>query len=298
MSGPIVVTGAGGRLGQALLQALAGDAPVVGLTRQDLDITRDDEVRQRIEALQPSAILNCASDNDVDAAEERPVRALEINAFGVRGLARAAEKVGAALVHYSTDFVFAGTATRPYVEEDAPEPQSVYAASKLLGEWFALEAPAAYVLRVESLFGATRPQRPSSLEAIVAGIMAGQEVPVFTDRTVSPSYVVDVAQATAALLDARPQSGLYHCVNAGACSWYEIAVEIGRILGGSPTLKPVTLADVNLRAPRPKYCALSNAKLAAAGIPMPTWQDAVGRYLTRAPRSSGPAPACQSPNRP
>jgi dTDP-4-dehydrorhamnose reductase len=279
MVGPIVVTGAQGQLGQALVARLANRVAVVAMSREDLDITNHDDVRRRIDAIRPSAILNCASYNEVDAAEDNPVHALEVNAFGVRALGRAAEAVGATLVHYSTDFVFAGVGIRPYVEEDRPEPQGVYAASKLLGEWFAAEAPGAYVLRVESLFGISSGRVRSSFDTIVAGILAGREVPVFTDRTVSPSYVVDVAHATAAILDRRPEPGLYHCVNTGTCSWYEVAVQVAAILGRSPNLKGVTLADVNLRAPRPKYCALSNAKLAAAGIPMPPWQDALGRYL-------------------
>jgi dTDP-4-dehydrorhamnose reductase len=281
MGGPVVVTGARGQLGQALVARFADREAVVALSRDEMDITCGDEVRRRIEAIRPSVILNCASYNEVDAAEDHPVHALEVNAFGVRALGRAAEAVGATLVHYSTDFVFAGVGGRPYVEEDRPEPQGVYAASKLLGEWFAAEAPGSYVLRVESLFGISSGRVRSSFDTIVAGIRAGREVPVFTDRTVSPSYVVDVAQATSAMLDVRPAPGLYHCVNSGTCSWYEVAVQVAAILGRSPNLKGVTLADVNLRAPRPTYCALSNAKLAAAGIPMPTWQDALGRYLRR-----------------
>jgi dTDP-4-dehydrorhamnose reductase len=279
MVGPIVVTGARGQLGQALVARFADRGAVVALSREDLDITSHDDVRRRLDAIRPSAILNCASYNEVDAAEDNPVHALEVNAFGVRALGRAAEAVGATLVHYSTDFVFAGVGIRPYVEEDRPEPQGVYAASKLLGEWFAAEAPGAYVLRVESLFGISSGRVRSSFDTIVAGILSGREVPVFTDRTVSPSYVVDVAHATAAILDLRPAPGLYHCVNTGTCSWYEVAVQVAAIVGRSPNLKGVTLADVSLRAPRPKYCALSNAKLAAAGISMPTWQDALGRYL-------------------
>ena len=104
----------------------------------------------------PDVVVNCAADNDVDGAETEPLRALAVNAFAVRALARAADECGAALVHYSTDFVFDGTASRPYVETDEPNPQGVYAASKLLGEWFALEARRGFVLRVESLFGARR----------------------------------------------------------------------------------------------------------------------------------------------
>jgi dTDP-4-dehydrorhamnose reductase len=209
------------------------------------------------------------------------LRALEVNAFAVRELARAADGVGATLIHYSSDFVFDGTTSRPYREEDEPNPQSVYAASKLLGEWFALEARRGFVLRVESLFGSAAggPARRGSLETIAAGIGRGIEVPVFTDRTVSPAYVIDVAWATQALLRTDAAPGVYHCVNAGAATWFDIALEIGRLLGREPRLRPVTLKDVTLRAPRPVFCALDNGRLRALGISMPTWQDAVARHL-------------------
>ena len=120
-------------------------------------------------------------------------------------------------MHYSTDFVFDGKATRPYVEEDVPNPQSVYAQSKLLGEWFALEAPRAFVLRVESLFGGANAK--SSIDRIAQAIAEGREAKVFRDRTVSPSYVVDVAAATRALVE-RGEPGLYHCVGTGHANWH------------------------------------------------------------------------------
>ena len=158
----------------------------------------------------------------------------------------------------------------------------MYAASKLLGEWFALEARRAFVLRVESLFGAPSDGGPSSLDTIVAGIEAGGDVPVFVDRTVSPTYVYDVAEATrrAAAAPAQP-SGLYHCVNAGACSWHDVAAEIARLLGRDARIRPITLKGQALRAARPVYSALDTPRLRAAGIVMPTWQDALARYLRR-----------------
>lgn len=263
------------------------------LTRADLDITDDRAVAGLVSAVAPDVIVNCASYNAVDEAEQRPVHALEVNAFGVRALARAAAARGALLIHYSTDFVFDGTGRTPYTEADTPNPQSVYAASKLLGEWFALEAPGAYVLRVESLFdaapAAVRPRGNSSLEKIVADIEAGDEVRVFTDRTVSPSSVIDVADATLALIQQRPAAGLYHCVNTGFATWEQIAIEAARQLGRTPTLTPVTVESVALAAPRPRYCALSNAKLAEAGVVMPLWEDALARLVARI-RGATPTP--------
>src|SRR5262249_37867658 len=149
----IAVVGARGQMGAAVAHECAAAHDVVTFGRGDLDVTRDDDVAAAMARIRPDAIVNGAAYTDVDGAEDHPLEAVEINAVAVRALARAAERLGAALVHYSTDFVFDGNASSPYREEDAPAPRSVYAASKLLGEWFALEAPRAYVLRVESLFG-------------------------------------------------------------------------------------------------------------------------------------------------
>ena len=149
----VLVTGARGQLAGAIIDAYKDSAQVVAYSHQALDIGDFDAVMSRVEADRPDVVINCAAFNNVDLAEDECDKALTANAFAVRVLARSAQSVGAALVHYSTDFVFDGRGSRPYTEEDTPNPQSVYAQSKLLGEWFALEAPRAYVLRVASLFG-------------------------------------------------------------------------------------------------------------------------------------------------
>jgi dTDP-4-dehydrorhamnose reductase len=137
------------------------------------------------------------------------------------------------------------------------------------------------VLRVEGLFGDPGPggARRGSLAAIVDRIRSGAEVPVFVDRTVSPGYTADIASATRALIEGSVAPGLYNCVNAGAASWAQIAAEAARLIGYPLRMKPLTLESAALTAPRPRYCALSPAKLAAVGIVMPPWQDALERYL-------------------
>ena len=273
----VLITGAGGQLASAIVPSF-GDSDVRAYSRAELDITRLDDVVERVRADRPDVIINCAAYNDVEGAQDHAELALDVNAFAVRGLARAAADVGAALVHYSSDFVFDGRASTPYREEDAPNPQSVYAQSKLLGEWFALEAPRALVLRVESLFGGGIAR--SSIDRIRDAIAADREANVFVDRTVSPSYVVDVAGATRAVLE-RGEPGLYHCVGTGHATWFEVAHEMARIMGKgqSSRLQPISVSDLTLRAPRPQFAALSNDKL--RGIyPMPGWQDALRRYLT------------------
>ena len=276
----VLVTGAAGQLGAVVLRTFA-EADVIGLTRHDLDITDPAAVRRVIGEVRPGVIVNCAAFNDVDGAEDAPTAALAVNAFAVRSLARAADACGAAFVHYGTDFVFDGRAQVPYRESDEPGPRSTYAASKLLGEWFALDTGRGYVLRVESLFGcdAGWRGRRGTLDSLVAALEQGREVRVFTDRVVSPSYLEDVAAATRHLLTAGAPPGLYHCVNSGHGTWHEVAAEAARLLGVTPRFTTITTADVAMRAQRPRFCALDNSKLAAAGFRMPAWQDAVRRWL-------------------
>ena len=273
----VLVVGARGRLGAAVVQEFRAQAEVVALGHADIDITDDACVLSRVTAEAPDVVVNCAAYNAVDAAEDDPLTALNVNALGVRALARAAESLDATLVHYSTDFVFDGHTDRPYVESDRPNPQSVYAMSKLLGDWFAADVPRQYVLRVESLFGTG--EIGGSVAMIVARLQAGDEVPVFVDRTVSPTYVVDAAAATRAIIERALPYGLYHCVNSGRCTWWELAEEVARIMARPARLKPITLDSVSLRAPRPAYAALSNQTLASFGVVLPTWSDALRRSL-------------------
>ncbi len=277
----IAVVGARGQLGAAMAYAAEQQHEVVRFDRATLDITDDDAVRTAMERVTPDAIVNCAGFNAVDAAETQAVAALQANAFAVRSLARAARDTGAALIQFSSDFVFDGRATAPMTEAHPPNPRSAYAASKLLGEWFAADAPVSYVLRVESLFG-VGPGGPDkgSLTSIVNGLRTGTVVKAFGDRTVSPTYIVDCASATVGLLERRAEPGLYHCVNSGFATWHEVGLEAARLLGVEPRFEVVDVATVSLPAARPQFCALSNAKLSAAlGYTLPTWQDALGRYL-------------------
>jgi dTDP-4-dehydrorhamnose reductase len=277
----VLIAGAAGQLGAVVAETFA-DLQLIPHTRASLDIGDAAAVARAVDEARPDVIINCAAFNDVDGAEDRPLDALAANAFAVRNLARAAEQVGATLVHYSSDFVFDGTASVPYVEDAAPSPRSTYAASKLLGEWLALDAPRAYVLRVESLFGSPAgwTGRRGSFDGIVDGLSNGRDVRVFVDRVVSPSYVVDIAAATRHLLESNAPAGVYHCVNSGHATWHDVALEVARVLGVTANLVPMRMADVVMKAQRPVYCALDNGKLAAAGFAMPSWQDALQRWLT------------------
>jgi dTDP-4-dehydrorhamnose reductase len=287
----IAVVGARGQLGAAVAHEFRPDHDVAALGRVELDITHAHAVQSAFANLRPDVIINCAGYNAVDAAEEHPVEVLRVNAFAVRSLARATAAAGALLIHCSSDFVFDGSGNRPHAERDRPNPRSVYAASKLVGEWFASDAPRGYVLRVESLFGRA-PDGPAkgSAETILRSIRSGSATRVFEDRTVSPTYVIDAARAMRGLLERAVPFGLYHCVNSGSCTWLEFASEAARLMGVEPRLEPVRVSDVATRAQRPVYCALSNDRLTQAGVAMPDWRDALARYIltpTTPPRRCG-----------
>ena len=278
----VTVTGAGGQLGAVMVHEFTSAGhEVAGFARRDLDIGLDAAVEATIDRTRPDVIVNAAAWTDVDGAEDHPIDALNANAFGVRALARAARRHSATLVHFSTDFVFDGIIERPYVETDRTNPRSVYATSKLLGEWFASDAPRAYVLRVESLFGGVSggPPARGSVETIACALGRGESPKAFVDRTVSPTYALDAARATRQLVEARADPGLYHCVNSGSCTWFDFADALARQLGVDVLPTPVRMGEVALRAVRPQYCALSNDKLRSVGIAMPSWKDALARFV-------------------
>lgn len=291
----VLLTGASGQLAGALTARLADLCTLQRCTRRDLDVTSTADVNRVVAAARPDVIVNCASYNDVDGAERDAETALAVNGLAVGTLADAAEEVGAVLVHYSTDFVFdPDEDPGPLTEAAAVRPRSVYAQSKLLGEILARRANRHYILRVESLFGGTPAK--SSLDRIAAALWRGDTVKAFADRTVSPSYVIDLADATARLLARDVPTGLYHCVNTGATTWVEVVRTLATALGrdAATQVTPAPFVPEAFPARRPRYAALSNAALAAHGVTLPTWQDALHRYAGEVRASAGAAPATRS----
>jgi dTDP-4-dehydrorhamnose reductase len=275
----VAVFGATGMLGtETVAEWMRHGHDVTALTRADADVTQGPQVAEVVARLAPDVVINCTAYNKVDDAEDAPSTAFAVNAWAVRSMARAALAADAVFVHYSTDFVFDGTSDRPYVEDDDPNPKSVYGTSKLVGEWMAADVPSHYILRVESLFGGSASR--STLDRMRAHFEAGQPVTAFCDRTVSPSHVADVARATRALIEGRAPAGLYHCVNSGLATWLEVAECLRDALElPGAEIRSVHAADVRLRAARPQYAALSNARLTGLGIHMPEWTEALKRHL-------------------
>jgi dTDP-4-dehydrorhamnose reductase len=269
----IFLTGATGQLGLALQQIL-GDHTVAAPPETEADIT-DPGIVDRIVAARPDVVIHAAAYTDVDGAESSPDKAYAVNAAGTRYVAQGAAKTGARLIAVSTDYVYDGSKTSPYVEDDPTAPLSVYGASKLAGEREALAVcPDAVILRTAWLYGDGK----NFVRTMVRLAQERPELRVVNDQIGSPTYAVDLARTVRALLETRA-AGVYHAVNSGACSWYEFAVAILRLEGIQTQVVPITTQELARPARRPARAVLDCAKLTALGIGMRSWQDALADYL-------------------
>jgi dTDP-4-dehydrorhamnose reductase len=260
----VLVTGAGGQLGCDLVaHAATTDDEVVGVTRSQLDIGDRAAVLAAITEIAPDVVINAAAWTAVDACEGDPERAFRDNAEAVRWLRQACDAVGAHLLTLSTDYVFDGTLDRPYREDDATNPQSVYGASKLAGEQAAGEA--ATVVRTSWVSGAAGGNMVKTVLRLL-----DQDVPLafVDDQRGCPTFAADLAPLVWRLACER-RSGVFHATNAGAVSWYEFVAEVVELAGGDRSrVRPIATADLQPPRParRPANSVLDNAALRAAGI--------------------------------
>lgn len=276
-----VVLGAGGLLGSALGPGLAraGWDVAAAVGHAECDITDGAAVRALLARTRPTAVFNAAAYTDVDRAESEPDRAHAANAAGPETVATAAAEVGAAIVHYSTDFVFDGTSARPYDERDPPSPQGRYAHSKVDGDRLVAAAnPRHFILRVGCLYGHGGRNFPSS---IVRRLRAGETIRADRDRLASPTWVREVAAVSAALA-VTPHHGLYHCTAQGETTWADFA-RLAAELVGVPAERVVAVGygDLPLKAPRPRRAILDNRALRARGLDtLSPWPDALRAFVT------------------
>ncbi len=278
-----VIFGGGGQLGVELCHEFKRRGWAVHpFDRQALDITDAHRVEEALAKADPQVVLNAAAYNHVDIAEREPLAAFQANALAVRNIAMACRQVDAQLVHYSTDYVFDGAKGAPYVETDAPHPLGAYAVSKYGGELYAqayLANP--LVLRVSGVFGTRGMVTPRGnfVELMLRLAESNNPIRVVEDHVASPTYAPFIASRTADLVE-RNIAGLFHMGGGEAISWYDYAKLIFELAGVSPALQATNEREYRTAARRPKFSALSNAKLEAAGIaPMPPFRQAVADYL-------------------
>jgi dTDP-4-dehydrorhamnose reductase len=252
------------------------------LTRAELDLCDASAVRETLRRLRPTLVLNAASYNEVDRAEDDRAGAFAVNADAVGTLAASCQDIGATLVHFSTDYVFDGRKTTPYLEDDAPNPLSVYAESKLAGERLARErCERVFVVRVCGLFGVgRRPEaRPNFADTMLRLAAAGKPIRVVRDQVLSPSYTLDLARKAWRIVT-RGTHGIYHLTNSGETSWFNFARELFDLCGLKPSLTSVTAAEFGARARRPAYSVMGHGRLRELGEDdLRSWRDGLVAYL-------------------
>ena len=265
----VLVTGAGGQLGRdtVIACAAAGD-DVTGLDRTALNVVDRDAVLGAVTTLRPDAVIHCAAWTAVDACESDQARAMAANALAVRWVAEACDRVGAHLVHLSTDYVFDGSKPDPYHEWDTPNPQSVYGASKLAGEHEALAlGTAAAVARTSWVCGE---HGPNMVKTIMRLANERTELSFVNDQIGQPSFCADLAPMLRRLAIDR-RSGIHHVTNQGAVSWFEFAQAVVIAMGKSGDMvHPISTADLHppRAATRPANSVLDNCVVRSAGLPM------------------------------
>jgi dTDP-4-dehydrorhamnose reductase len=255
---------------------------VDGYERRQIDVCDPAKVEEVLAQFDPAVVFNAAAYNQVDVAEREPQAAYMANALAVRNLALACRQIDARLVHYSTDYVFDGTLGRPYRETDTTHPMGAYAVSKLAGELYAqayLERP--LIIRTSGVYGPAgrSTNRGNFVEVMLRLAKSGQPIRVVQDLVASPAYAPLLASRSIDLL-ALGQAGIFHVGGGTPISWFDFASIIFKTAGVHPELHATTGREYRTEAQRPRYSALSNQKMEAAGVaPMPSMEEAVEAYF-------------------
>ncbi|HZW95828.1 MAG TPA: dTDP-4-dehydrorhamnose reductase [Candidatus Eremiobacteraceae bacterium] len=275
----VTIFGASGLLGKALMREWSADA-VTGLTSRDADIRDAKRVQKVVQDTRPDWIVLSAAYTDVDGCESKTELAFSVNRDGAVNVANAAKMFGARFAFLSSDYVFDGKKTTPYETADSRNPQSVYGRTKAEAEIRLLDLmPDCCIARTSWLFGAGGKCFPDTILKLAVSRPA---LDVVDDQRGCPTYTTDLARAIIQLCR-KNASGIVHVTNVGDCTWFEFAQEIVRNAGLSTAVRPVSSQQMARPAPRPAYSVLSAVSLRALGIEIPSWPDAVRRYIKERP---------------
>lgn len=271
----VLILGSTGLLGKALIREWRDD-DVIGMGSRNVDIRDAERVSAVLEEEHPDWIVLAAAYADVDGCETNRGLALAVNRDGAVNVADSAKRTGAKMLFLSSDYVFDGKKTLPYEIDDVRNPQSVYGKSKAEAELRLLETlPVCVIARTSWLFGVGGKCFPDTILKLAA---SRPRLDVVNDQRGSPTYSVDLARAIIALCR-KNASGIVHVTNSAECSWFEFAQEIIKASSFATEVHPVSSQEMARPAPRPAYSVLSTRSLQQYGIEMPTWQDALLRYL-------------------
>lgn len=258
-----------------------GDTAAVGLDHKQIEIEDRASIEAAFARVRPTVVINTAAFHNVEACEREPQRAFGVNTIAVDLLAAACARIDAVFVTMSSDYVFEGTKGSPYNERDETAPLNVYGVSKRAGELCAHRHGSRYVVfRTSGMYGIqTSTQKGHTfVDRLLRQVQAGETPRIVTDMTVSTSYAPDVASTIRRVLE-RAQYGIVHVTNAGGCSWFDFAQEALRVAGVRAHITPIATRDLGSATRRPAYSVLAHDALASMGIEMPSWQDALRRYI-------------------
>jgi dTDP-4-dehydrorhamnose reductase len=277
----ILLIGGSGQLGTALRAELA-DAEISAPAHVAFDLVTD-EPAALLDGARYDVAINCAAFHNVDTCEREPDKAFAANTLAVDGFARACAERDIAFMTISTDYVFDGTATRPYTETDAPGPRTTYGVSKLGGELLARRSGRKhYVVRTSGVFGTvgTSSKGYTLIDKVLGQAERGEPTRMVADMRFSPSYAPHVARAIRGLIEAEAY-GLHHVTNAGECSWFEfVQAAFAKAGFADAKLEPVAYASFGNPVQRPMYSPLANTTFAALGLaPLPRWDAALDEFL-------------------
>lgn len=280
----LLVTGAAGMLGHEVVAAATRlGHEVAAWDLVECDLTNAEATLDAVRRLGPRAAINCAAYTNVDGAEADEPAAERVNADAAGNLADACAAAGARLVHVSTDYVFDGTKTEPWVESDPVAPLGAYGRTKLHGEQQVAAALADHaIVRTAWLFG---PHGPNFVSTMLGLAATRDEVSVVTDQVGSPTYAGHLARALVDLAE-RTDTGIFHGAGAGACSWYELTLEAFDAAGVDCRVLPTTSAQFVRPAPRPAYSVLGSER--DHPITLPPWQEGVRAHLAALEEAATP----------
>jgi dTDP-4-dehydrorhamnose reductase len=273
-----LVTGGGGQLASDLAEQLPNGT--VALGRTQLDITDDEAVARAFDDVEPATVFNCAAFHNVEVCETEEDRSFEVNARAVKRLAQRCEEAGATLVHLSTNYVFDGTRAEPYAEDDRPNPRSIYALSKLAGEYAALAyCSKAIVARSSGLYGlhGSASKGGNFVTRMIARARDQGQLKMVADQRLNPTFTGDLAAGLIEAVD-KDAGGILHITNSDDCSWHEFTVEIMRVAEIDVPIEPVKTTRGTVD--RPLNGVLARPSTDAAGLtPLRSWRDALADYL-------------------
>lgn len=282
----VLITGGAGQLGSDLRDLLEGRGKEVrGLDHAALDITSDEAVERALAESDPDVVFNCAAFHNVDQCEREEEQAAAVNVRAVKRLAERCAEGGARLVHFSTNYVFDGTARDPYKEDDLPNPRSVYAITKLAGEYAALAyEPDALVVRTAGLYGlaGSASKGGNFVQRVLAKARTGETIRMVADQRLTPTFTADLAPAVVAAVEAD-LGGVLHLTNGGECSWHEFTVAIMEEAGLDVEVEAVETERRPGIAERPLNGVLAHHVAATVGLPrLRSWRAALADYMARA----------------